>query len=154
MSRLGNIYKDEVKMMRRTEHRLVKSFPLKGIMGVVVSLMAFCFVAVVLVSLSMEGSVSVVKKDIGLDSNVQMQVSLPINYTVEKIDRVVDIVLPMQSTSTTTSQSTTQTMTTSTLLFTYGHERMPDGQVDPYTGVGSKSSGRDCGSCCRGGLER
>lgn len=152
MSRLGNVYKDEVREVIRLEKRIERRLPVKGFVGMLLCFSLVIVAAMTLVALSIGGSVSIDKERMGVTGGATFHVALP----VENVTRVVDIVLPTDSShppnveGSSTTTSTIETTTTLKQVRIYG--TFHDGTLywrDPVTGVGSAPSGNDKGACGR-----
>lgn len=157
MSRLENIYKEEVREVSKINRRIRKALPLGSILGVMASFGLVTLVVLVLIGISIDGTLSISKKDIGVDAGVTMKVSLP----VENITKVINFNTPKIINSPISNikiKETTSTTTTTLKIpvITYGnyHDATAGGWYNPSTGVGSRPSGQDGGACTNGGLGR
>ena len=150
MSRLGNVWKDEVKEVMKIEKSIKRRLPVKGLIGTMVTLGLVFVTLMTIVALSIGGSVSIDKEKMGVNAGATFHISLP----MENITEVVDIVLPTVSSdhprigdsSTTTSTSSTTTTLKEVRIYGAMHGSTTAWK-DPITGVGSVPSGNDKGVC-------
>ena len=156
MTRLENVYKDEVNEIIKLEKRIERRLPIKGFIGIVICFSLIFVSLLTLIALSIGGSVSIDKEQTGLNAGATFHIALP----VTNVTKVVDIVLPTDSSHPPKSEESSTTISTSTtttlnpIIYGVFHDAHAGGWYDPHTGVGSVPSGNDPGACGRGGLGR